>query len=93
MVDTTIPPNKALANGIIASLPGANCIDSGSMEATSVSDVISMGRERTWAAASAASRELAPSARRRLAKSTHRIELLTSTPIIISLPISDWILT
>ena len=45
-VDTSTPPMKARAKGIIASPPGANWIDSGSIDATRANVVIRMGCRR-----------------------------------------------
>ena len=50
-----MPPITARASGIMASPPGAKWTESGSMEATRVSDVIRIGRSRIRAAAAAAS--------------------------------------
>ena len=86
-----MPPIRARAKGIIASQPGARCIESGNMDATRVKAVIRMGRRRVSAAAKAACTGVWPYSRRRLAKSTSRILLFTTTPNIISVPIKDWI--
>jgi hypothetical protein len=51
------------------------------------SAVISTGRRRISAASRAASSRLAPSARRRLANSTIRIEFLEARPISVTRPI------
>ena len=45
-VETSIPPIKALARGIMASPPGARWNESGSIEAIKTSVVIRIGRKR-----------------------------------------------
>ena len=87
--DAAMPPMMARAMGTYASPPVPSLTAKGSRPTTVAMDVISTTRKRARHASRIASRAGCPSSRSRLAACTITMLFETTTPTIITVPISD----
>ena len=85
-VAATMPPATPVPTAWRLDAPAPRATTSGSMPSTKASDVMTIGRRRSFTAASVASRVLLPVASSSIANSTMRIAFLAARPMIVTRP-------